>query len=79
MNLAHDGNTLVIFWVLIMQHFQIIIIEIDKQFNTDKQAFKMLQNWIKRDNESCHCKLITAMAEEGLYNKVKTLKEKISM
>ena len=51
-------------------------IEID--FRTvGEQAFNMLKMWVQKDTESCYCKLISAMNEEGLSKEVETLKEKI--
>ena len=41
------------------------------------QAFNMLKMWIEKDVESCYCKLISAMNEEGLRNEIETLKKRI--
>ena len=43
----------------------------------EEQAFNMLNKWVQIDTESCYCKLISAMNEEGLSKEVETFKEKI--
>ena len=60
-----------------LDHSTLQTIEINDRDDVDEQAFRMLQTWIERDTESCYCKLITAMTEEELRNKVEILKKKI--
>jgi len=42
-----------------------------------ERAFEMLTEWIKRDEDSCYCKLISTMNVEGLSRGVDVLKENI--
>ena len=51
---------------------------IEINFRTvEEQAFNMLKKWVQKDTESCCCKLLSAMNEEGLSKEVEILKEKI--
>ena len=43
----------------------------------EDQAFEMLKYWIQTDVESCYCKLISAMNEEGLVKGIEILKGRI--
>ena len=52
-------------------------IECDTQ-QVAEQAFKMLTKWMQMDAESCYCKLITAMKEDGLSSEAEALKSMIS-
>ena len=52
-------------------------IECDTQ-QVAERAFKMLTKWVEMDAESCYCKLITAMKEDGLSSEAEALKSMIS-
>ena len=44
----------------------------------EERAFKMLSEWMRRDVQSCYCKLISAMNEGNLVSGVEILKKKIT-
>ena len=63
-------------YILGLDHSSLTNIEINSH-EIEERAFKMLVEWLERDVESCYCKLISAMNEEGLCEKVDILKHKI--
>ena len=65
-------------YVLGLDHSVLTNIELNLH-EVEEQAFKMLDEWIQRSADSCYCKLISAMNEEGLCKNVEILKHKIKL
>ena len=63
-------------YALGIEHGVLENIEIDYR-RTGDQTFRMLNEWMQRDADSCYCKLISAMNKEGLVRGVQILKASI--